>query len=180
MRIFTVLPDLPLFPDEKPSVRFASPSPERLCLFSSANSNSASIPDNAAQLVRENETIVGHRAENEKVREGFTAADLVAHAIINLAALIRPTRQACECSGQRALTVGHHAVRSIDRKEALMYYAAGALAVLAGLFYAAGHRELGSFGADMCRYGSMFCDNPHYVLVGAGLAAVWGMFVSVR
>jgi hypothetical protein len=61
-----------------------------------------------------------------------------------------------------------------------MYYAAAVLVVLSGLFYAAGHHELGSFGSDMCHYGRTFCDNPFYVLVGAGLAAVWGAFVSVR
>jgi hypothetical protein len=32
----------------------------------------------------------------------------------------------------------------------------------------------------MCRYGSLFCDNPFYLLVGAALAAVWGAFVSIR
>ena len=32
----------------------------------------------------------------------------------------------------------------------------------------------------MCRYGRTFCDSPFYVLAGAGLAAVWGAFVSVR
>jgi hypothetical protein len=61
-----------------------------------------------------------------------------------------------------------------------MYFVAAALAVLAGLFYAAGNNELGSWGSDVCRYGSTFCDNPVYVLVGAILAAVWGTFVSIR
>jgi hypothetical protein len=61
-----------------------------------------------------------------------------------------------------------------------MYFVAAALTVLAGLFYAAGHHEIGSIGVQMCRYGSTFCDNPFYVLVGAILAAVWGAFVSVR
>ena len=61
-----------------------------------------------------------------------------------------------------------------------MFFAAGVLAVLAGLFYAAGHHELGSLGVTMCRYGRTFCDNPLYVLVAAGLVAVWGKFVSVR
>jgi hypothetical protein len=61
-----------------------------------------------------------------------------------------------------------------------MYFVAAALTVLAGLFYAAGHHEIGSIGVQMCRYGSTFCDNPFYVLVGAVLAAVWGAFVSVR
>jgi hypothetical protein len=61
-----------------------------------------------------------------------------------------------------------------------MYFAAVALLILSGIFYAAGHHELGSYSSDVCRYGGMFCDNPHYVLVGAGLAAVWGKFVSIR
>jgi hypothetical protein len=61
-----------------------------------------------------------------------------------------------------------------------MHFAAVMLTVLAGLFYAAGQHEIGSLGADMCRYGSTFCDSPGYVLVGAVLAALWGTFVSVR
>jgi hypothetical protein len=61
-----------------------------------------------------------------------------------------------------------------------MYFVAAVLVVLAGLFYAAGHHEIGSLGVEMCRYGSTFCDNPIYVLVGAGLAAVWAIFVSIR
>jgi hypothetical protein len=47
-------------------------------------------------------------------------------------------------------------------------------------FLAAGHHEIGTLGVQMCRYGSTFCDNPFYVLVGAALAAVWGAFVSIR
>jgi hypothetical protein len=61
-----------------------------------------------------------------------------------------------------------------------MFLAAGVLTVLAGLFYAAGHHELGSAGVAMCRYGPTFCDNPVYLLAAAGLAAIWGAFVSVR
>jgi len=61
-----------------------------------------------------------------------------------------------------------------------MYFIAAVLAVLAGLFYAAGHHEIGSWSADVCRYGSTFCDSPTYVLAGAILAALWGAFVSVR
>ena len=61
-----------------------------------------------------------------------------------------------------------------------MYYVTAALLVLAGLFYAAGHHEIGSLGVEMCRYGSTFCENPFYVLVGAALAAVWATFVSIR
>jgi hypothetical protein len=63
---------------------------------------------------------------------------------------------------------------------ASMFFVAGVLTVLAGSFYAAGHHELGSAGVVMCRYGSTFCDHPMYLLVAAGLAAVWGAFVSVR
>ncbi len=61
-----------------------------------------------------------------------------------------------------------------------MYYVTAVLLVLAGLFYAAGHHEIGSLGVEMCRYGSTFCENPFYVLVGAALAAVWATFVSIR
>lgn len=61
-----------------------------------------------------------------------------------------------------------------------MYFVAAVLMVLSGLFYAAGNNEIGSLGADVCRYGGTFCDNPVYVLAGAALAAIWGAFVSVR
>ena len=61
-----------------------------------------------------------------------------------------------------------------------MYFVAAVLVVLSGLFYAAGNHEIGSLGVTMCIYGNPFCNNPHIVLVGAGLAAAWGMFVSVR
>ncbi|MDE2377383.1 hypothetical protein [Bradyrhizobium sp.] len=61
-----------------------------------------------------------------------------------------------------------------------MYFVAVALLGLSGLFYSAGHHEIGSFGVSVCTYGSAFCDNPMIVLAGAGLAAAWGMFVSVR
>jgi hypothetical protein len=64
--------------------------------------------------------------------------------------------------------------------EGAMHFVAGALAVLSGLFYAADHHEIGSLGVAMCKYGSVFCDNPAYVFVGAVLAALWGTFVSVR
>jgi len=61
-----------------------------------------------------------------------------------------------------------------------MYFLAAVLAVLSGLFYAAGQHEIGSLGVEMCRYGGTFCDHPIYVLTGAILAALWGAFVSVR
>jgi hypothetical protein len=61
-----------------------------------------------------------------------------------------------------------------------MYFAAAVLTILSGLFYAAGNHELGSIGSDVCRYGSSFCQNPHYALVGAIIAGLWGAFVSVR
>jgi hypothetical protein len=67
-----------------------------------------------------------------------------------------------------------------DIQEITMYFVAAVLAVLSGLFYAAGNHEIGSYSSDVCRYGSTFCDHPHYVLVGAGLAAAWGAFVSIR
>jgi hypothetical protein len=60
-----------------------------------------------------------------------------------------------------------------------MYAVAGVLAALTALFYAAGHHQMGPLGADVCEYGSVFCDSPHYVLTGAVLAAVWGKFVSM-
>jgi hypothetical protein len=61
-----------------------------------------------------------------------------------------------------------------------MYFVALVLTILSGLFYAAGHHQLGSLSADVCRYGGIFCDSPVYVFVGAVLAALWGKFVSVR
>jgi hypothetical protein len=61
-----------------------------------------------------------------------------------------------------------------------MYFVATVLLVLSGLFYSAGHNEMGSLGVQMCRYGSTFCDSPLYVLGGAAIAAMWGAFVSVR
>ena len=61
-----------------------------------------------------------------------------------------------------------------------MYFVAAVLAVLSGLFYLAGSHEIGSFGPQVCSYGGPFCDNPQYVLVAAGLAAVWAKFVSIR
>ncbi|MBR0712959.1 hypothetical protein [Bradyrhizobium liaoningense] len=61
-----------------------------------------------------------------------------------------------------------------------MYFVAAALLVLSGLFYSASHHEIGSFGVTMCTYGSAFCENPMIVFAGAGLAAAWGMFVSIR
>jgi hypothetical protein len=60
-----------------------------------------------------------------------------------------------------------------------MYFVAAILAVMSGVFYAAGQHEIGSAGVELCRYGSAFCENPIYVLVAAVLAAVWGAFVSV-
>lgn len=71
--------------------------------------------------------------------------------------------------------------RSLGALERLrMYYVAAALLVLSGLFYSASHHELGQFGANMCSYGSAFCENPLIVFSGAALAAAWGMFVSVK
>lgn len=61
-----------------------------------------------------------------------------------------------------------------------MYVVAAVLAVVAGVFYAAGQHQLGSVGADVCRYGEVFCTSPQYVVTAAILAAVWGKFVSMR
>ena len=61
-----------------------------------------------------------------------------------------------------------------------MYVVAAALAVMSAVFYAAGSHEIGSCGSQVCSYGGPFCDDPQYVLVAAGLAAVWAKFVSIR
>lgn len=61
-----------------------------------------------------------------------------------------------------------------------MFFVAGVLVILAGLFYAAEHHELGSLSLEICPYSSSFCDDPLYVLVGAGDAAVWSALVGVR
>jgi hypothetical protein len=61
-----------------------------------------------------------------------------------------------------------------------MYNIAAALGVLFGLLYVSGHHEIGAIGDDVCRYGGTLCDNPHYVLSAAILAAVWGKLVSIR
>ncbi|WP_426614659.1 hypothetical protein [Bradyrhizobium sp. McL0616] len=61
-----------------------------------------------------------------------------------------------------------------------MYYVAAGLLGLSGLFYSAGHHELGSLGRDVCSYGSAFCDSPVIVFAGAALAGAWGMFVSMK
>jgi hypothetical protein len=51
---------------------------------------------------------------------------------------------------------------------------------MSGVFYVAGSHEMGSFGSQVCSYGGPFCNDPQYVLVAAGLAAVWAKFVSIR
>jgi hypothetical protein len=61
-----------------------------------------------------------------------------------------------------------------------MYFATAVLTILSGLFYTAGRHEIGSISADVCSYGGTFCQNPHYVLVGAIVAGLWGTFVSMR
>jgi hypothetical protein len=61
-----------------------------------------------------------------------------------------------------------------------MYFVAAVLAVLSGLFYAAGQHEIGSLSSAVCRYGGTFCDHPTYVLTAAILAGLWAAFVSVR
>ncbi len=50
-----------------------------------------------------------------------------------------------------------------------MFFVAAILAILSGLFYAAGHHEIGSLGVAMCQYGSPFCDNPLLVLCADAL-----------
>jgi hypothetical protein len=52
-----------------------------------------------------------------------------------------------------------------------MFYIAGLLAILAGLFYSAGLHDLGSTGGELCSYAATFCDKPLDLLVAGGLAA---------
>jgi hypothetical protein len=85
--------------------------------------------------------------------------------------LICPT---CQRAFEQRITTSRRSGR------VLMYFAAVVLFVLSGLFYSAGQRELGSVGVEVCRYGSTFCDSPHYVLVGAIVATLWASFVSIR
>ena len=33
---------------------------------------------------------------------------------------------------------------------------------------------------DVCSYGGLFCDKPHYMMTSALLAGLWGKFVSMR
>ena len=97
--------------------------------------------------------------------------------------VIRPTRQARHFDLARRLERACELPGLTVKRIAggpTMYFVAAVLLVLSGVFYAAGNHELGSFGADVCRYGSMFCDSPLYLLVAAGLAAVWGTLVSIR
>src|SRR2546423_1992077 len=66
------------------------------------------------------------------------------------------------------------------RRRQPMYFAAAVLVVLSGVFYAAGHHELGSYSSDVCRYGGAFCDNPPIGLFFARPAGVWGAFLRIR
>ena len=50
--------------------------------------------------------------------------------------------------------------RTPSEERCAMYYVAAGLLGLSGLFYSASHHELGQFGANVCSYGSTFCDNP--------------------
>jgi hypothetical protein len=84
------------------------------------------------------------------------------------------------CPTGQARISGSGAIDQWMAGRSTMYWVAGILAVLSGLFYAAGNHEIGSLGVEMCRYGSTFCESPYYVLTGAGLAAVWAMFVSIK
>ena len=45
-----------------------------------------------------------------------------------------------------------------------MYFVAVVLMILSAVFYAAGLHEIGSYSADVCRYGGTFCDNPVWVM----------------
>jgi hypothetical protein len=61
-----------------------------------------------------------------------------------------------------------------------MFYMAALLAMMTGLFYAAGNGEMAGFGASLCQYGEPFCQHPTYALAASALAAIWGAFVSIR
>jgi hypothetical protein len=52
-----------------------------------------------------------------------------------------------------------------------MFFVATVLAILSGLFYAAGHHQIGSLGVTMCQYGNSFCAKPFLVPVGSAIAA---------
>jgi hypothetical protein len=84
------------------------------------------------------------------------------------------------CPTGQVWILGSGAIDQWMARRSTMYWVAGILFVLSGLFYAAGNHEIGSLGVEMCRYGSTFCESPHYVLTGAGLAAAWAMFVSIK
>lgn len=60
-----------------------------------------------------------------------------------------------------------------------MFYIAGLLAALAGLFYVSGLNQIGDVGQQVCEYGSLFCEHPIYLLVAAVLMAAWSLVVSV-
>lgn len=91
-----------------------------------------------------------------------------------------------------ALRLGKSAVKALhesarlprmnesSRRSVVMSYVAGALAIVAGVFCSVGLLELGAPRAELCQYGTAFCDKPLYLLFAVGLAAAWGVFVSVR
>ena len=83
----------------------------------------------------------------------------------------------CKGKARRRSPVRANAIHRNDGDEPLICPTCQALKLL---LYAAGHRELGAYSADVCRYGGMFCESPYLLLVASGLAAVWGKFVSIR
>jgi hypothetical protein len=85
-----------------------------------------------------------------------------------------------ECATVANERAGMEPGHPLQNRGRQMYFVAAVLVVLAGLFYAAGHHEIGALGVQMCRYGGTFCENPFYLLVAAALAAVWGTVVSVK
>jgi hypothetical protein len=108
-------------------------------------------------------------SHNRKARRRFCGTGCSSFDDTNIA-LICPTGQANFAAANRRLMP----------RRSTMYFVAAVLVVLAGLFYAAGNHEIGSVGVEVCRYGGLFCENPHYVLTAVGIAAVWGTFVSVK
>ncbi|EKS38070.1 hypothetical protein HMPREF9695_01910 [Afipia broomeae ATCC 49717] len=84
-------------------------------------------------------------------------------------------REDSHCCGSRTFWVA-----GSEKGQTRMYVVAGILVALSGLFYAADQGQIGSLGKTMCNYGETFCRHPVYVLVGAGIAAAWGTFVSIK
>jgi membrane protease YdiL (CAAX protease family) len=60
-----------------------------------------------------------------------------------------------------------------------MFFITGLLFVLSGLFYAAGHGELGLSLRPLCQYGDTFCVHPEWLLYAGVICLVWTLFLNV-